>query len=94
MYRINQEVNLKKYKCLIGLPYGYGHLIGQDVYFVEANGQFHGPFLVVDVESINHNGIMNERNLLADTNCDYLVHRKGMILGIKNPRRELSSNSN
>lgn len=86
-YAINKEVNVKEYKCLIGVPYGYGHLIGQEIYFVESNGEIHGPFLVVDVESQYHSGVMDERNILADTNCVSLVHRKGMILGINSAKR-------
>lgn len=86
-YAISKEVNVKEYDCLIGVPYDYGYLIGQDTYFVESSGKIYGPFLVVDVESEHHQGIMDQRNLLADTNCDYLVHKKGILLGIKNTGR-------
>jgi len=68
-------------KCLVALPYGYKHLIGEKVYF--QSDFLYGPYLVVDVENINHKGQMFNRKLSADTNCKELVHKKGYIFTMR-----------
>lgn len=75
------DVDTTKYECLIGLPYGNKHLIGKDVYFYDYDKMImKGPWLVVDVESVTHSGIMKLRHLAADTNCKEYVSDYGVIM--------------
>lgn len=67
------------YACLVGLPYGYGHLIDTEVYFQSDDGRLHGPWLVVDVESKHHAPHMAVNDLAADINCPDLVHQAGTL---------------
>lgn len=78
-YKIRNSVNINEYQCLLGLPYGYGELIGKEIYFLSSN-DLYGPWLVVDVESNTDQGTMINHNLLADTNCKYMVHKKGELI--------------
>lgn len=79
-----------QYDCLAGLPYGFGHLIGSEVFFLAEDGRTFGPILVVDVAQRAHAGIMESRNLAADIFCPgysdpgLLVHLPGSIYIIKN----------
>lgn len=77
---IDKEIVLDDYDCLIGVPYGYGHLIGKEVYFFEQSGGIHGPFLVTDVESVRHFPHMRDNHLAADIDCPNLVHKRGYIV--------------
>lgn len=80
-YSIHNEININKYQCLLGVPYGFGYLIGKEVYFVSDN-KVHGPWLIVDVEAEHHQGYMNKNNLLADVSCKEFVHKKGYLVGV------------
>lgn len=76
------------YECLVGLPYGYGHLINEIVY-IKIKGRIFGPFLVVDVEQEKHaestNG-MKFNGLGADINCPHLYHESAEIILPIKPR--------
>lgn len=73
--------NIKEYSCLIGLPYGYKHLIGKEIYFYSSyDKRIHGPWLVVDVESITHQGQMFSRRLAADINCKEYKSHYGVLM--------------
>lgn len=77
---IDKSVDIAKYDCLIGVPYGYDHLIGHEVYFYEQSGPIHGPFLVTDVESVRHFPHMRDNRLAADIDCPHLVHKQGYLV--------------
>lgn len=78
-FKISKDINIHQYQCLIGVPYGFGWLIGHEVYFVEKDNVA-GPWLVVDVEAEHHAGIMDRNNLLADTDCREFVHKRGRLI--------------
>ena len=63
------------YSCYIGLPYGYAHYIGREVYFLTDSGLLLGPWLVVDVEAKQHAGMMKNRGLAADVYCPAYPNR-------------------
>lgn len=67
--------NYQDYDCLLGVPYGYAHLIDKEAYIIDEDNRFNGPFLIVDVEGRKDN-IMKERELIADITCREWVHRK------------------
>lgn len=78
-YPIAQHIDVTGYECRIGVRYGYGWLIGQEIHFL-SEGRIYGPFLVTDVESIRHQPFMRDNNLAADIDCPELVHKKGQFL--------------
>ncbi len=75
---------ISDYPCYIGLPYGYAHYIGREVHFLTDSGLLLGPWLVVDVESDNHAGTMENRGLAADIHCPMYpnrwVHEMGEVV--------------
>jgi hypothetical protein len=71
---IEAERDISDYPCYIGVPFHLKRLVGKHVYF---NSQ--GPFLVTDVESVNHKGYMLEKGLI-DTDCTRLVHSCGQLM--------------
>lgn len=73
LHPISKEVNIDNYVCLLGVRYGYGHMIGEEVY-IEYEHQKYGPYLIVDVESKLHNKMYMD-NIIADINCYAFVHR-------------------
>lgn len=77
---IDKDLDITEYECLLGVPYGYKHLIGKELYFISYNNGVLGPWLVVDVESSNHAGYMKTNNLVADINCEEYVHEKGVLI--------------
>jgi len=77
LYTISKQIDINQYECRIGLPYGYQYLTGMEVYFLDNQG-LHGPFLVTDYESPEHNQ-MNDNNLLADIDCLEYVHHYGWL---------------
>ena len=79
IYPIAQHVDVSDYKCRIGVRYGYGWLIGQEVFFL-SESKIYGPFLVTDVESIRHFPFMRDNELAADIDCPEFVHKKGQFL--------------
>lgn len=73
---------VERYNCYVGVPYGYAHLIGQEVWFSETDtGQLHGPWLVVDVAQEKHAGQLADRGLAADVWCRGMdmSHKVGKI---------------
>lgn len=81
------------YPCIIGVPFKYHWLIGQEVYFITLEGEVFGPWGVVDYEAPEHAGQMRSRRLIADLLCEGdedspnpLVHEWGSI-AIKSSRR-------
>lgn len=81
------------YPCIIGVPFKYHWLIGQEVYFITLEGEVFGPWGVVDYEAPEHAGQMRNRRLIADLLCEddednpnSLVHEWGSI-AIKSLRR-------
>lgn len=73
----NRNIPIDSYECLVGVPYGYERLIGHEIYFTDGE-QSYGPWLVVDVESIDHNKMV-EDGLLADVSCTEFVHKNGYL---------------
>jgi len=76
----------KEYDCYLGVPYGFAHLIGDDVYLA-VNGQIIGPHLIVDVEAKKDTrGGMQDSRLVADLFCfddtknEELVHSYSSLL--------------
>ncbi len=86
-YRISQQIDIDRYDCLLGLPYGYQHLVGAEVYFLSDEG-LQGPFLVTDYESSEHKGTMKNNNLLADIDCFEYVHQYGWLFVKSVSRRQ------
>jgi hypothetical protein len=91
-YAISKEIKINEYECLVGVPFGYGYLIGQEIYFWDSL-TLRGPWLVVDVESKVHAGMMDERNLIADINCRRYVHLRGKLIIAEKTGRSLHSYS-
>ncbi len=75
---------VSSYPCYVGLPYGYAHYIGREIHFLTDSGLLLGPWLVVDVESDDHAGTMENRGLAADVYCPKYpqrwVHIKGEVM--------------
>lgn len=90
IYTLSEDFN---YSCIIGVPYNYRFLMGQEVYFIADTGEIYGPWGVVDYEALKHAGQMENRHLVADLLCksdgdnpNSLVHKWGSI-AIKSSRR-------
>lgn len=77
LHPITQSID--HYQCRIGVPYGYGYLIGRETYFLADSGVLYGPFIVTDVESVKHLE-MAKNGLLADIDCNQYVHLKGYLM--------------
>lgn len=89
---ISHQVKLSDYECAVGLPYGFGHLIGKEVFFRDNAGHLFGPWIVTDVEQHQHYPYMRDNELAADVLCfrpifDKMVHQRGEIV-LKHNRRE------
>lgn len=78
-YEINKELNINEYECLLGVQYGYGQLIGRELYFIDFESLKTTKMLVVDVEQKKHFPYMKEHDILGDTNCTSLIHKKGAL---------------
>jgi len=83
---LDKKINLEAYECLIGVPHGYKNYIGREVIFRQEDGKYSGVWLVVDVEQKKHAGMMDDRNLLADVDCLSYVHKKGILILIREGR--------
>lgn len=68
------------YTCLLGVRHGHADLIDQELWFIGDDGWISGPLLVVDVEAAHHAPYMEVNDLAADTDCEYLVHRRGRLV--------------
>lgn len=80
-YPIDKKLNTTEYECLVGLPYGYKHLIGRTVYFYDNTSSIlRGPWLVVDVESATNKNQMLSRKLIADVSCKEYKSHYGIIV--------------
>ena len=76
---ISTEIDISSYSCRVGLPYGYAHYIGREIWFQGQDQEIYGPWLVTDVAAIHHAGIMESRDLIADIDCLDLVHLPGRL---------------
>ncbi len=76
---LDVNVDLHKYQCLLGVPYGYKDVIGYEAYFINEQIVL-GPWLIVDVESNIDAGTMKDRRLVADINCTNFVSMYGALI--------------
>lgn len=77
----NENLPSNGFVCRIGVQARYADLLGESLWFYSVEGQsVIGPMLVVDMAASDHAGLMERDKIVADSDCDWLVHNVGILI--------------